>query len=194
MNHLIVYTHPSPSSFNHAVMETYALELEALNQEVRVRDLYSLGFDPVIRQSDYDTLSGGGMPEDIGTEQGHLCWADLITFIFPIFWAGPPAMLKGYIEKVFSQGFAYAFEGEQPKGLLGGKKAVIINTTGGSLKLYQSSGMLESISRTIDGGVFRFCGMEVLHHRYFTGVTAATADERAQMLEEVRRIARSLPS
>jgi NAD(P)H dehydrogenase (quinone) len=89
-------------------------------------------------------------------------------------------------------GFAYTFEKDRPKGLLKGKRVVIINTTGGSLKLYQSSGMFESIRQTIDGGIFRFCAMEIVEHRFFTGVSTSTEDDRRVMLEEVRNIVRSL--
>ena len=192
MNHLIVYTHPNPESFNHAIMEACALELEATGNEVRIRDLYGIGFDPVIKQSDYNMIAKSEVPEDIRTEQEHILWADVITFIFPIFWAGLPAMLKGYIDKVFSLGFAYTFEKGRPKGLLKGKRVVIINTTGGSLKLYQSSGMFESIRQTIGGGIFRFCAMEIVEHRFFTGVSTSTEDDRRMMLEEVRNIARLL--
>jgi NAD(P)H dehydrogenase (quinone) len=105
-----------------------------------------------------------------------------------------PAMLKGYIEKVFSLGFAYIFEGDRPKGILKCKKAVIINTTGGALNYYQKSGMIENIRQTIDGGIFRFCGFQVLEHRFFVGVPISTPAERSLMLEEVRGIARSLSS
>lgn len=192
MNHLIVYTHPNPASFNHAIMEAYALELEATGRDVRIRDLYSMGFDPVIKQSDYDMMAKGEMPADIRAEQEHIRWADVITFIFPIFWAGLPALLKGYIDKVFSLDFAYTFKKGRPKGLLKGKRVVIINTTGGSLKLHQSSGMFESISQTIDGGIFKYCGMKVVEHRFFMSVPTSTEDERSEMLEDVRRIARSL--
>jgi NAD(P)H dehydrogenase (quinone) len=194
MNNLIIYVHPNPASFNHAIMDAYALELIASGHEVRIRDLYSLGFNPVITLSDYDMIDRGDPPEDIAQEQDHIKWANIISFISPIFWAGMPALLKGYVDKVFSLGFAYSFQGDRPKGLLRGKKAVILNTTGGSLMYHRKSGMLDSIRTTIDGGIFRFCGIEVLQHRFFMGVPIATLAERELMLAEVRYIARSLPS
>ncbi len=75
------------------------MELEATGNEVRIRDLYGIGFYPVIKQSDYNMIARSEVPEDIRTEQEHILWADVITFIFPIYWAGLPAMLKGYIDK-----------------------------------------------------------------------------------------------
>lgn len=194
MKHLVVFAHPNPASFNHAILDAYTTELKASGHEVSIRDLYAVPFDPVIVQSDYDMINRGTPPEDIRREHDLIRWAGTMTFIFPIFWAGMPAMLKGYIEKVFSLGFAYIFEGDRPKGILKGKKAVIINTTGGALNYYQKSGMIENIRQTIDGGIFRFCGFQVLEHRFFVGVPISTPAERSLMLEEVRGIARSLSS
>jgi NAD(P)H dehydrogenase (quinone) len=192
MKHLIVYTHPNPMSFNHAILTTVVEELQERHQDIRVRDLYALGFDPVIRQSDYEAIARGEVSEDIRVEQGHILWADIIIFIFPIFWAGLPSLLKGYIERVYSQGFAYEFTDKGMRGLLPGKKVVVINTTGGSLKQYESSGMLESIKQTIDGGIFRFCSMEVVSHRFFMNVPFATELQRTAMLDEVQGIIQNL--
>ena len=192
MKHLIIYTHPNPLSFNHAILTTFVEELEEQDQDIRVRNLYALGFDPVIRQGDYEAIARGVVSEDIRTEQGHILWADIIIFIFPIFWAGLPSLLKGYIERVYSQGFAYEFIDAGMRGLLSGKKVVIISTTGGSLKQYESSGMLESIKQTIDGGIFRFCSMEVVGHRFLMNVPFATELERMAMLDEVRGMAQNL--
>ena len=194
MNHLVIYAHPNPASFNHAVLEAYTRELRKAGHEVRVRDLYTTGFYPVILQSDYELINRGTPPDDIRKEQDHIHWAGIMTFIFPVFWAGMPAMLKGYIEKVFSLGFAYVFDGDKPRGILKGRKAVIINTTGGTLNYYRKSNMLDNIRQTIDGGIFRFCGFKVIEHKFFIGVPMSTPAERSLMLDEVRAIARSLPS
>jgi len=192
MNYLIVYTHPNPVSFNHAIVQIISEELGEREQYLRVRDLYALGFDPVIKISDYEAIKHEEVPQDIRTEQGHILWADIIIFVSPVFWAGLPALLKGYIERVFTQGFAYDFVESRFRGLLKDKKAVIINTTGGSLQMYESSGMLESIRQTIDGGIFRFCEMEVLGHKFFMNVPFITDSQRAMMLEEVRDMVKTL--
>lgn len=194
MNHLVIYAHPNPASFNHAILKEYTGELAALGHEVHVRDLYATGFDPVILQSDYDKINQGAPPEDIRLEQDFIRRAGIMTFIFPVFWAGMPAILKGYIEKVFSLGFAYVFDGDRPRGILKGRKAVIINTTGGALNYYRKSNMLDNIRQTIDGGIFRFCGFQIIEHKFFVGVPMSTPAERDLMLREVRAIARSLPT
>ena len=91
-------------------------------------------------------------------------WADLITFIYPIWWASMPAILKGYIDRVFANGFAYKYENNIPIGLLEGKKALIFNTTGSPSDAYSESGMQDAIKQMANDGILKFCGIEPLHH------------------------------
>lgn len=97
-------------------------ELEGKGHEVRVRDTYELNFNPVLGASDFISFSQGNTPEDIKEEQEHISWADSITFIYPVWWAGLPAILKGYVDRVFSHGFAYAYGENGIEKLLSGKK------------------------------------------------------------------------
>lgn len=122
MKHVIVYAHPNTESFNHAILETVKKELEEKGHEVRVRDLYELNFNPVLGASDFISFSQGNTPADIKEEQEHISWADSITFIYPVWWAGLPAILKGYVDRVFSHGFAYAYGENGIEKLLSGKK------------------------------------------------------------------------
>ncbi|MFH1018492.1 MAG: NAD(P)H-dependent oxidoreductase, partial [Pseudomonadota bacterium] len=107
MNHLIIYSHPNPKSFNHAILEEFSGALRDAGHEVRVRDLYAIGFKPVLQGSDLEQAGKRPPAEDICAEQAHISWADVITFIFPLWWAGMPAIAKGYLDRVFSEGFAY---------------------------------------------------------------------------------------
>lgn len=189
MRHLVIYTHPNPKSFNRAILETFVNELKALRQEVRVRDLYEIDFDPVIRQQDYDMIRNGTLPDDIRQEQEYIAWADILTFIFPIFWVSLPARLKGYIDRVFSQGFAFRLGDRSFHGLLDDKRVVLINTTETPREVYDKSGMLASMNQTIEGGIFRYCGMEVVNHTYFMAVPSCTDNQRQDILMEVRSLA-----
>ena len=98
MKHLIVYCHPNPESFNHAILTTLSKALREAGHELRVRDLYALGFDPVLTGSELASVQKGEIPDDVRAEQEHVSWAEVITFVFPLWWAGMPAMLKGYLE------------------------------------------------------------------------------------------------
>jgi len=186
MKYLVVYTHPNPASFNHAILETVAGELEKAGQEVVVRDLYAIGFDPLLSGRDFAAMQGGSVSEDIRREQEFVGAADVLVVIFPLWWAGMPAMLKGYIDRVFTDGFAYSIREEGIEGLLKGKKIHLITTTGAPREMYEEMGMFRSLSQTIDGGIFQFCGMELIEHTYFTAIPYISDADRKQMLEELK--------
>lgn len=189
MKHLIVYCHPSPKSFNCAVLDAYLTELTAQGQETVVRDLYKIGFDAILGPADMEKFSSGSIPEDIKAEQAHITWADVVTFIFPVWWAGLPAQVKGYVDRVFSRGFAYSLDAAGPKGLLEGKKAVLLNTTGAPEQEYSRSGMFKSMEQTIDEGIFKFCGMEILAHKYFCDVLSLNDAGKKKVLDDVKALA-----
>jgi NAD(P)H dehydrogenase (quinone) len=90
-----------------------------------------------------------------------------LSCIHPIWWTGLPAILKGYIDRVFSYGFAYRYDQGIQKGLLVGKKAVIINTHGKSKAEYESIGMDNALLLTSDKGIYTYSGLEVVKHFFF---------------------------
>ncbi|CAM4398085.1 NAD(P)H dehydrogenase (quinone) [Paenibacillus endophyticus] len=189
MNHLIVFAHPHAESFNHAILNTAVEALQSNGHEVSVRDLNKLGFNPVLTTEDITALREGNIPADIKTEQEFLAKADVVTFIYPIWWTGLPAILKGYVDRVFSYGFAYQYNAEGGiDKLLSGKKGLIVNTYGTPGEIYESIGMNDSLKQTSGDGIFEFSGIEVVDHLLFGGVTSPDANEaRANMLDQVKR-------
>jgi len=99
-----------------------------------------------------------------------------------------PAMLKGYIERVFCRNFAFAVHGDKVEGLLTGKKVLIFNTTGAPSALYSAQGMHEAMDLTTNRGIFELCGMEVLHHAFFGGLASSTDETRKSYLAKVESI------
>ena len=188
MKHLIIYSHPNPRSFCHAILETTSGALKAKRHEVVVRDLYALDFDPVLKSGDIEGIISGKVPAEIKAEQDKITWADVITFIYPIWWTGLPAMVKGYIDRVFSLNFAYSMGAGGPIGLLAGKKVVIFNTTGAAREIYDSTGMFDAMKKVSDTGIFNFCGMEVLEHKFFTSVPSTDDATRKGYLSEVKAV------
>lgn len=186
MNVVVLYAHPNPKSFSHALLETVSGELAAAGHSVVVRDLYELGFDPVLKGSDFTALRSGETPADILREQGFVRDADLVVAVHPVWWFGMPAILKGYIDRVFCHGFAYSFGADGVKGLLKGKKALVLNTTGGDEGGYDGHGFKDALLKTVDAGVYGFCGMEVVHHHFCFAVQTAGEDVRKSMLDGVR--------
>ena len=122
MNYLIIYAHPNPGSFNHAIMETITEELRHNGKGVKIRDLYQMGFNSVLKSEDFANMQRGSVAQDVKEEQELIRSAEVMIFVYPLWWAGMPAMLKGYIDRVFSEGFAYRISDTGIAGLLTGKK------------------------------------------------------------------------
>jgi NAD(P)H dehydrogenase (quinone) len=185
MKHLVVYAHPHPESFNHAILETTVSALEKNGHEVEVRDLYALDFQPVLKPSDLKAIKTGKTPSDIKIEQEFVAQTDAITLIYPIWWTGLPAILKGYIDRVFSYGFAYSYGEKGINQLLTGKKGFIINTHGTPKGIYDEMGMTAGIKITSDMGIFDFTGIEPVEHLLFGSVPDIGEEALKDMLKQV---------
>lgn len=95
MNHLVVFANQNQKSFEKGMVDTIVKASEEKGASVRVRDLYEIGFDLILKPSDFEALHNGKVPEDIAKEQEHIKWADVITIVYPIWWISLPAILKG---------------------------------------------------------------------------------------------------
>lgn len=176
MKHLIIYAHPNTASLNHLFKQTIEETLLQQNDEVVIRDLYQLNFDPVLSLEDIAGQRRGLVSEAIRKEQEYIAWAEVVTFIYPIWWTGMPAIMKGYIDRVFSYGFAYRYDNGVQKGLLTGKAAYIINSHGKSKTEYQDIGMDNALKLTSDKGVYTYCGFDIKQHFFFDRADRATAE------------------
>jgi len=167
MKHLIIYAHPDAASLNAQFKDMIEAHLNLNQHEVIVRDLYALNFNPVLTRADMEGQRRGAVGQDIVQEQQLIRWADRIIFIHPIWWTGLPAIIKGYIDRVFSYGFAYRYDQGVQIGLLKGKEAVVINTHGKSKAQYQAMGMDKALSLTSDTGIYTYCGFTLKQHFFF---------------------------
>lgn len=191
MKHLVIFAHPYEKSFINGIVKTIKESTIEVGSEIEVRDLYKLQFDPILKASDLLNLQTGEFAEDIKEEQKYIEWADLITFVYPIWWAGLPAMLKGYVDRVFCNGFAFGNSKNGPVGLLREKKAMLFSTTGIPSDIYNEIGMHQSMKQTSDEAIFNFCGMEVLSHTFLGGVPTSTKEEREKYLSEISAITKA---
>ena len=176
MKNLIIYAHPNPASLNHFLKQTVVESLEEARQEIVVRDLNQIHFNPVLSLEDMSGQRMGKVADAVKTEQDFMSWADRVIFIYPIWWTGMPAIIKGYIDRVFSYGFAYRYDQGIQKGLLTGKKTVIINSHGKSNEEYQMMGMDKALALTSDTGIFNYCGFEIQKHFYFDKADRASSE------------------
>ena len=188
MKHLVIFAHPYSKSFGKGIVDTIEKEVSNNESEIRIRDLYELGFDPILKGSDLLNLQSANYADDIKVEQDHIKWADVITFVYPVWWAGLPAMLKGYADRVLANGFAFTYGANGPVGLLKGKKSILFSTTGFPSDVYAQIGMHKSMQQTTDEAIFEFCGIEVVKHVFFGAVPSSTEEELKQYLSEVSEV------
>ncbi|MFD0590332.1 NAD(P)H-dependent oxidoreductase [Paenibacillus sp. GCM10027627] len=134
MKTLIIYTHPNHQSLNYAFLER-VLQGSGENphiSETQVLDLYEEGFDPSLVFNQEKRRRDMATDPSLKKYREQLLWADKIVFVYPIWWGRPPAMLFGYIDRMFASGFAYRDTGGLlPEGLLKGKSVVCISTMQG---------------------------------------------------------------
>jgi len=191
VRHLVIAAHPSTKSFNHSVVEAYTSALVERKHRVECRDLYAANFNPVLSARDLAAIGHGKASKDIREEQAAIRQADVVTLISPLWWSGFPAMLKGYLDRVFCEGFAYVIRrGEYLPGLAG-KKGVIITTSGASKEELKSGGTLRAIRTIYDVGLMQFCGIEMVQHLYLSGIDPTMSEaEGEKRLASIRRFVR----
>ena len=178
-NILLIYGHPkTPTSFNFSLKEKLVFALKNRGHSVLVRDLYEISFYPLLSSDDLSKFHSHEIPDDIKKEHEFIKNADVIIFIYPIWWAGSPAIIKGYIDRVFSYGFAYMYKGDKVVGLLTDKRAIIINSTGSTDEFYEKEGFHNAIKKTVDEGIFKFCGFKKVRHIFFGGIMNKTESEK----------------
>jgi len=133
MNATVVFSHPEPTSLNGAFLDAVVSGLRSNSSvdAVDVIDLYAEGFDPVLRFG--KDRPRRDLHKDAALERHReaIAKADLLAFVYPIWWARPPAMLLGFLDRIMAKDFAYRYRGGLPEGLLGGKSAVCVSTMKG---------------------------------------------------------------
>lgn len=188
MKNLVIYAHPNPASLNHFFKQTIVESLKKSGQEIIVRDLNEINFNPILSLDDMRGQRMGQVSEDVKTEQDFISWADQIIFVYPIWWTGMPAIMKGYIDRVFSYGFAYRYDQGVQKGLLTGKKTVIVNSHGKSNAEYQAMGMDKALALTSDTGIFTYSGLEIIKHFYFDKADRASAENISEWENQIKML------
>jgi NAD(P)H dehydrogenase (quinone) len=181
MNILIIYAHPEPTSFSAAMKNTARDALTAAGHHVEVSDLYAEGFNPVAGRHDFTTVAdesrfhyqseqmhaakNGGYSAELAREQARLNKADFFIFIFPIWWGGLPAILKGWFDRVCSYGVAYADGKRFNSGYFFGRRAIIGVPTGGTPQRFSDGDAYGDIKRVLyptQRCMLEYLGLDVL--------------------------------
>ena len=185
MKHLIIFAHPNQQSFNRALVERIVQASHEMNVETIVRDLYTLNFNPILSWDELGACQAGIVPEEVKFEQNLIKAADLITLVYPLWWMGFPAILKGYLDRVLSYGFAYQNENNISVGLLGNKKIQQFITMGNSIEKYQQLGFDKALKSCLVDGLFNFCGITDIQHDIFGNIHLLDETDRQTILISV---------
>ena len=189
MTHLIIYAHPNPTSFNHAILQQ-AIDASG-EQRVIVRDLYQLNFNPTLEWAEFRHTLQQQYSQEVTEEHRYFAEADVITLIYPLWWMGFPAILKGYLDRVIAYGFAYQDGEARSVGLLQGKRLQQFVTIGNPLAEYRDKGYLAAFEHTLGSGLFNFCGIEDVRMHYFGEVGLPTTDYQG-MLQQVKELTQQI--
>ena len=217
MNCLIVFAHPEPASFNGALKDVAVHELERMGHAVAVSDLYRMGWNPALGPDDFggeradaDYLDLSREQErafathahsaDVTAEQAKVTEADLVLFQFPVWWFSMPAILKGWVDRVFAMGRTYGGDRIYTNGVFKGKRALLSLTTGGPASAYVKgafNGDIQAILRPVQRGMLQFVGFDVLAPQITYGPVRLEQDARVERLaayaERLKNIASEKP-
>lgn len=189
MKVLLVFAHPEPRSLNGALRDVAVNELKAQGHDVRVSDLYAEGWKSEVDRADFplqtpdaplkpavassEAFASNSLTDDVKGEIEKLLWADVLILQFPLWWFSMPAILKGWVDRVFAYGFAYGIGEHSDKrwgdrygeGRLAGKRAMLLVTTGGWEEHYSARGIngpIDDLLFPINHGILYYPGYDVL--------------------------------
>jgi putative NADPH-quinone reductase len=187
MTVLVIVAHPNKASFNHAIALTCSDTLSDNGHEVITHDLYEEHFNPILPFVEFPR--DAVLPPEVQRHCDEVSLADGIVIVHPNWWGQPPAILKGWVDRVIRPGVAYEFpEGDTgegvPRGLLKADSAIIFNTSNTETTREETvfGDPLEAIWRDC---VFGLCGVPTIHRRMFNIVVTSTEEERKGWLSEV---------
>lgn len=207
MNALVIHAHSEPDSFVAAMRDVVVDGLAARHAHVVISDLYAMKFNPVLSPADFGSrrnsehlsyaleqrhnFEAGLIAPDIASEIEKVQEADLLVFTFPVFWFSVPAILKGWVDRVFISGPFYGGRRIYGEGGLKGKKALAVFSLGGREHMFGPAaihGELQSgMLRHFLQGTLGYVGLEVLEPFVAWHVPYVTPDERVAILGDLRQ-------
>jgi len=177
MKHAVILAHPDPKSLNASIAQTYAETVRHLGHEVIERDLYAMKFDPCLKAAEIPGPNPPKFEPDVIGERAELADVDVFAFVYPIWFNGPPAILKGYVDRVFGMGFGFepAFGGTEPR--LKGRRLISFTTSGAPDFWMRDTGVLSGLMRLFDRHLGGTCGLTVVDHVHIGGMVSGITEE-----------------
>ena len=190
--HAIIACHPEAKSFTLTVAERYAETVRSHGHEAVVRDLYRMRFNPVLKATERQ----GKPADDVAREWSRLGKPDIYVLVYPIWFGTPPAMLKGYIDRVFGAGRTRGMGGAGGTGeLLAGKRLVSLTSSGSMRAWLDERGVFGSLRTVYDRYFAEVFGFTETHRYHFDGVTADSSERDIRLhLHEVEKAANEVLS
>ncbi|KAI9034669.1 NAD(P)H dehydrogenase [Hyaloraphidium curvatum] len=188
---LAVFCHTlRTTSFSGALLDAACDALRNAGHKVDVLDLHAEGFDPRFALADFAQFEGAAMPPDVLDSQAQLAAADALLFVAPVYWWSFPAMLKGWIDRVFSDGWAYNYSGKGgSKGLLADRPTLILMPGAASRRTYEKYTYDKGMAAGIDIGIFGYCGIGDVELELLLDVDDAAAREKHLVLAREKALA-----
>jgi NAD(P)H dehydrogenase (quinone) len=191
LKHAVIFAHPRARSFTGSVADTYAQVVSALGHSVLIRDLYRMNFDPRLTEAELPFTEEFQPGADVRAERECLADVQVFALVYPFWLNSPPAILKGYLERVFGFGFAYGKEGRS-EPLLQGRSLISFSSSGAPLHWVQETGAFAAEARLFDSYFAKVCGLNFLEHVHFGGIVPmiredAVADRLAQVAAVVKK-------
>lgn len=196
MKILTVFAHPVPGTYPFAVLDTLTSSFKKAGGEVEILDLHEDGFDPRFTKEDHEHFWGAPVTKEIARYHQLVEDSDQLAFVYPVYWWGMPAIMKGWIERVFTGNWAYVYgEGVEDRGqaglrgLLQNRPTMLLGIGGSTERTYSRYGYDAAMKTNIDVGVFSYCGIkDVESHLLFNVEGETNTSRRAQYLEQVADI------
>jgi putative NADPH-quinone reductase len=185
----VILAHPDPKSFNHAIAQTAVEAIKANKHTIFFHDLYQEKFDPLLNSE--ELTKDAVLPAAIKQHCQEIAEADGIIIVHPNWWGQPPAILKGWVDRVIRPGVAYEFqEGDSgegiPNGLLKARAALVFNTSTTETQREKNvfGDPLETIWKNCISGL---CGVTNFHRRMFHIIVTSTDTQRRDWLNDVKK-------
>jgi len=188
----VILAHPYEKSFNHAIFQRCIESLKRLGCRVYAHDLYAEGFDPVMPRSELGKMET--TDPLVRRYAAEMLESSLLVYVHPNWWGHPPAMMTGYIDRIFRPPYAYDYdeakEGDPGTGKLGGKVGIVFNT-GNTAADREEERFHDPLETEWTNCLFGFCGMARSDRRLFRIVADSTKEQRELWLDEVEATLRS---
>lgn len=189
MKHAVIIAHPNKNAFNAEIAATYCQAVESRGHSVLVRDLYEMNFDPCLKADEIPGPKGYAPREDVMLEHAKLKDADVFTFIYPLWLNAQPAILKGYLDRVFGMGFAYGRSGGANRPLLEGRKMLSFTSSGAPTEWVKKSGAWDALRTLFDEHLSALSGLDNLGHTHFGSIVPGI---RKDVVERHRQTVRDV--